>query len=1117
VHAARDGARSAGQRAHQGMRLVHKSALLVHKSALNVVGQVKQGVGSRSVRSTRSADSASPTFSTDEPSSPGSSDDSPVEVISPRSTRVRSRRESLEGIAKKTMNAAGRTAHGAMRAGVKGASMAKNVGVKSAHYTVEVAKGCGLVLWKMEQFVYRLAQAFWTRDDEFVNALQYQYGDRIGIYFAFVNNYSNSLMPLGVLLLLFFFVGRYALGWHFYLRGIGLIGMMVASVWGPAVIALWRRRSDDLLFSWKMMDTKELPEPNPYCDPKVQSSRKRTCLMISLLMLLVLVLVVFLFLANLALIAFETQLLWAPVCGSYMETILGQSETLLVKCLHTTGLEPWSGDRGFYILLTGIVTGLLIDVVYTEVFNLVAEAYVQALHIPTKTDYESTLVNIMFPFHWGAFMFYFLLLALYVPFGPALTEETLDLFGIGSEDDVIYGPNSTLASSDYWKFWNYQKRYLLELDTAMVGPLVIAVWLEFAFGQIMPWLGYLRTKYLVQRRGTRLGRWAWVWTRLSCCCRSDNIGIGGDAVVSDIVTEAVTTSSYLGFAQRLQQQVGHPIVLVSGRWYCTPQTRFKDGLKVLMQAQKREQEAYELGRTQCQLQHSTQRSQRSAGTNADSDDSDDSSTESDEEGRADVSGLVAALHLYSLGLKHLESAAADADELLLAATSERCCLCCHRRTWQARLVAELRHARKQVRSLQGKVARATNGQAMGAGNGALPDDQPVHAKKPQRPKPIRLPPLTGPVKDAAAPMPRLQDDLLQCGSRAGGSSAAGADGSGTDPVLSPAIARHAGRGMVTRSTSAQIQVSPQPELPGATPVDDTSCQMVMQVRVDWMGRIGGTPLTYIWCCVAQVADDLLLESELPLFDLHFEYLQIVQQFAYVTMFTVLWALAPMMNLTRNVLEAQVDAQAMFKYHRRAVPCKPGMSQKTPIGSWETMMWLQVYFACVSTSAFFVFCTGEMEAWVLVFQPDLRATQTELMEGTWSGCQPIADTSTIDWTFPGEVTTNTSSGCLRPNSTEPWDLPDMVTKHPAESFLYLMAPNLDCWEDTKVNNSLPLCQQPASAAGAGRISFQQAATRLLIWLFLNHVQLFTCIVSGRAKARAPNTWLPVTTYNDCDCD
>ena len=53
------------------------------------------------------------------------------------------------------------------------------------------------------------------------------------------------------------------------------------------------------------------------------------------------------------------------------------------------------------------------------------------LHIRTKTDYESALINIMFPFHWGAFMFYFLLLAFFIPFARQLNGFVYYVSGVG--------------------------------------------------------------------------------------------------------------------------------------------------------------------------------------------------------------------------------------------------------------------------------------------------------------------------------------------------------------------------------------------------------------------------------------------------------------------------------------------------------------------------------------------------------------------------------------------------------------------------------------------------------------------------------------------------------------
>ena len=67
-------------------------------------------------------------------------------------------------------------------------------------------------------------------------------------------------------MLLFYIIVR-SMDWLIYLRGVGLLGMLTASVWGPLMVINWQRRSNGLLFSWNLMDTEELPQQNPFCDP----------------------------------------------------------------------------------------------------------------------------------------------------------------------------------------------------------------------------------------------------------------------------------------------------------------------------------------------------------------------------------------------------------------------------------------------------------------------------------------------------------------------------------------------------------------------------------------------------------------------------------------------------------------------------------------------------------------------------------------------------------------------------------------------------------------------------------------------------------------------------------
>ena len=63
---------------------------------------------------------------------------------------------------------------------------------------------------------------------------------------------SNALMPLALIMTLYYTVFR-PIEWLAYLRGLSLLGLGVACVWGPLTILGWRRRASKLLFEWNLM------------------------------------------------------------------------------------------------------------------------------------------------------------------------------------------------------------------------------------------------------------------------------------------------------------------------------------------------------------------------------------------------------------------------------------------------------------------------------------------------------------------------------------------------------------------------------------------------------------------------------------------------------------------------------------------------------------------------------------------------------------------------------------------------------------------------------------------------------------------------------------------------
>ena len=107
---------------------------------------------------------------------------------------------------------------------------------------------------------------------------------------------------------------------------------------------------------------------------------------------------------------------------------------------------------------------------YTELFNELAEGFCRALNLRTVQKYKKALVRVSFPFHWGSFFFYFLLLSAFVPFSRQILEAVNGAKHATSAGatPLAAGNGTTggwLRASDYRQFWNDEKRLMLGLDT----------------------------------------------------------------------------------------------------------------------------------------------------------------------------------------------------------------------------------------------------------------------------------------------------------------------------------------------------------------------------------------------------------------------------------------------------------------------------------------------------------------------------------------------------------------------------------------------------------------------------------------------------------------------------
>ncbi|XP_061532020.1 anoctamin-5 isoform X2 [Phycodurus eques] len=109
--------------------------------------------------------------------------------------------------------------------------------------------------------------------------------------------------------------------------------------------------------------------------------------------------------------------------------------------------------------------------------------------------------------------------------------------------------------------------------------------------------------------------------------------------------------------------------------------------------------------------------------------------------------------------------------------------------------------------------------------------------------------------------------------------------------------------------------------------------------------------------------NLLMSGHLELF---YEYLEMVIQFGFITLFVASFPLAPLLALINNIIEVRVDAWKLTTQFRR-----PVASKAHSIGAWEEIL-SGIAILSVVTNAFIVAFTSDMIprlVYMYAYQPD----------------------------------------------------------------------------------------------------------------------------------------------------
>lgn len=99
-----------------------------------------------------------------------------------------------------------------------------------------------------------------------VEQLRSYFGERVGFYFAYLDYYNTFLYPLTTYAILLYSVFRFV-DWPAYQRGLSLLGLFTACMWGPLFVKCWKRRERRLAFRWHVSELPDTMVPNQH-NPK---------------------------------------------------------------------------------------------------------------------------------------------------------------------------------------------------------------------------------------------------------------------------------------------------------------------------------------------------------------------------------------------------------------------------------------------------------------------------------------------------------------------------------------------------------------------------------------------------------------------------------------------------------------------------------------------------------------------------------------------------------------------------------------------------------------------------------------------------------------------------------
>ncbi|OQR92289.1 transmembrane protein [Thraustotheca clavata] len=328
-----------------------------------------------------------------------------------------------------------------------------------------------------------------------IEELRFHFGERVAFLFAFMHIYSKLLLPMMMIFVIYYLALRFLPGpvWMQYIQGLAVVAFLASAIWAPTFLVMWHRETQLLVEKWNIgndIKNKEsafdVNDENPLfrytwqLNPvtnkmdKMPIARKKTMIQAVMFGFVGASIV----LQSLFTLPFIQWYVFAKTVATCDECLTKPSNVCItmITCFQSP-TSALGTDRWFYILLQGAALGLLIDIVFFELFNWLSAKFVEWENYTLKSEYEDRLIQRRFLFVWMNWFFWFLFLAfVYLPFGEqAITYLQSNNPNVPEFIRTIFGPIQ----------WNAS---VLTLDTLFVTPLVITQVLNMLMETVIPYL-----------------------------------------------------------------------------------------------------------------------------------------------------------------------------------------------------------------------------------------------------------------------------------------------------------------------------------------------------------------------------------------------------------------------------------------------------------------------------------------------------------------------------------------------------------------------------------------------------------------------------------------------------